>query len=110
MDRAFIAQPFYNTYLKAMNKHFWEWLTEMKRNKRSFAPFNLKVGSGNLFEVVEGVKPKKGLFERGSNYARMDYVLSKTEPKVKALQPEPFLIELFSKATADLVQEKYNFG
>jgi len=109
IDRAFLAQPFYNTYLRSMNKHFWDWLTEMKRNKRSFAPFNLKVGYNNLFEVIEGVKAKKGLFERGSNYSRMDYVLSKDEPKIKALKQDAFFLELFSKATEDLVKEKFNF-
>ena len=109
IDRTFMTQPFYNTYLRTMNRHFWEWLNEMKRNKRSFAPFNLKVDGNKLFDVVEGVKPKSGLFERGANYARMDYILSKTEPKIKTRKPEQFFVELFDRSTEELVRDKFAF-
>lgn len=109
IDRTFMTQPFYNTYLRTMNRHFWDWLNEMKRNKRSFAPFNLKIDGNKLFEVVEGVKAKSSLFERGSNYARMDYILSKTEPKIKTRKPEVFFVELFDQSTSELVKDKYGF-
>ncbi|MFB5944301.1 hypothetical protein [Albibacterium profundi] len=107
IDRQFLGQPFFNTYIRTINKHFWEWLTELKRNKRSFAPFDLKVGYNNLFELVADSKPKKGLFERGSNYSRLDYLLSKVEPKIKAKDQDTFFIELFDKALENATKEKF---
>ena len=109
IDRVFLSGAFYNQYLRNFNTAFLEWLTEMKRNKRSFAPFNLKVSNRNLFEVIEGLKPKKGLFERGSSYKRIDYLLSKVEPKIKAEQQAAKFMTLFDLALSQLIKEKYNF-
>lgn len=107
IDKQFLGQPFFNTYVRSINKHYWEWLTELKKNKRSFAPFDLKVGYNNLFELVTDIKPKKGLFERGSNYSRVDYILSRTEPKIKTKDRDAFFIELFDRALQDVTREKF---
>lgn len=109
IDRVFLSGAFYNQYIRSFNTAFLEWLTEMKRNKRSFAPFNLKVSNRNIFEVIEGVKPRRGLFERGASYKRIDYLLSKIEPKIRSEQQADKFMTLFDRAMGQLVSEKYNF-
>lgn len=109
IDSQFLNQPFYASYLKNFNERFVEWLEEMSRNMRGFAPFNLNVGSNNLFEFVVGISPKISFLEKGSNYARMNHILAKNEPKVGNPNVEQKLMSLFYLATEELVKEKFNF-
>ena len=109
IDRQFLNQPFYNSYLRNFNERFVEWLNEMSGNARAFSPFNLNVGTNNLFDLVVGIPPKSGLFEKGTNYTRFDHILAKVEPGVGNPNVEQKFLSLFYKATEKLVTEKFNF-
>ncbi len=105
------SQPFLGTYLKKFNHFYFEWLKEMSINSRSFEPLNTDANDTNLFDLVKGVKPKKGLLERGGkNYDRYNYILSKQERNIKKTDSfEQQFVDLFFTSTEELVKEKFNF-
>lgn len=106
-----LTRPFIGTYLQNFNRYFVEWLTEMSTNRRSFEALNLQANDSNLFDMVKGVKPKKGFFERGGqNYNRYNYILSDVAKNVKKANSfEQQFMELFYTSTERLVKEKFNF-
>ncbi len=107
--KTFFGTPFYNE-VKLFNKDFAEWLMELARNKRSFAPFNLNSDDSNLFEMVRGVTPKIGFFEKGGkNYERYNFIISKADKELQLNSKEQYFMSLFYNATELLVNEKYNF-
>jgi len=72
---------------------------------------NTDANDTNLFDLVKGVKPKKGLLERGGkNYDRYNYILSKQERNIKKTDSfEQQFVDLFFTSTEELVKEKFNF-
>ncbi len=104
----FVSDSFYNN-LKTFNSYFTEWLAELSKNKRSFSPYNLNANDDNLFEMVNGLKPKTGFLEKGKNYGRFDYMLSKMLTDTKSNSKEQYFMSLFYNTTEELVKEKYNF-
>lgn len=107
--KTFFGKPFYND-LKLFNKSFVEWLQELEKNRKSFKPFNLNADDSNLFQMVNGIKPKKGLLDQGGdNYGRYNHIISKEHTQIPYNSQEQYFISLFYKATETLVNEKYNF-
>ncbi|MCD7977454.1 MAG: hypothetical protein LUG51_09935 [Tannerellaceae bacterium] len=109
IDKTFMSHPFYNRYITGFNKLFKEWLSELSTNHRAFAPFNLDVNQHNLFEIVKGVKPSSSFLEKGKNFGRFDYILSKKEMKATNTSVEQKFMDLFYVSTKELVKEKFKF-
>ena len=108
---AFLSQPFYREDLGGFNKHFWKWLQELDRNKRSFEPFNLSEGKRGLFGKIIGFEPSKSWnpFEM-KDYVLFESVLNSLESKDKSPTAEEKLLSLFSKATEEIAKEKFNIN
>jgi hypothetical protein len=105
IDNNFLSSTFYQSDLLSIKTAYFDWLNEMSTNKRAFIPFELSLGKNNLFNIVNGEKPKRTVFS--NNYALFDSILNKQ--KVNGSKEQRF-IELFYKATEQLVtKEKFNF-
>lgn len=110
IDGSFLSSSFYNNYLSYMNQSFEEWLVEMARNKRSFAPFELN--PEKLSEVIKDVETKKGLFgkkqfdnkefEAALNSAEKGNTYATVEQKFMSI-----LYEATKKLLADYYQNEY---
>jgi hypothetical protein len=59
--------------------------------------------------MVNGLKPKTSFLEKGKNYGRFDYMLSKKLTDSKSNSQEQYFMSLFYNTTEELVKEKYNF-
>ncbi len=83
--------------VNAFHIAFFEWLSEMDGNKRSFAPFNLE--SKSLSKLVKDESAKN------VSPAVMDSYLNKQS--VKNMNPQDHFMELFYRATKQLVEDKF---
>lgn len=108
LDKNFFNGDFFTEVTK-LHDDYHVWLSEMSSNERSFKPFN-EERTNPLFDIVNGKAPSKyypHLFTR--NYALVDSILNKRWPKWnKAATREQKFMELFFRATEDLVKHKYN--
>ena len=94
--------------LESFNSFFEEWLKELSDNRRAFIPFNLGVGSSNLFEMVEGKAAQKSWNPLGAkNMSLYDDHLNSAEKKVGDLPISEKFMAVFYKATESLISKKY---
>lgn len=105
-DSAFLHSQFMKE-ISALQNDFVTWLTEMDNNKRRLSIFELVNTKNGLFEIVKGKSPKK-LFTIKSNYALFDDILNKQNVPATSKTEQQFM-ELFYKATNELVEKKFNF-
>ncbi len=66
-DNSFLSGEFFSQDLRQFNQRFLEWMQEMAKNERGFAPFNFEVGSEFLHTLIQGVQQKKkrrGIFKK----------------------------------------------
>jgi hypothetical protein len=105
----FLTGDFYSGYLKRFRSYFEQWLKELSGNRRSFNPFNLEVDSKHIFDVVNGYKPRIGMFESGSNYSRIQHHANHSQNNMANLSPENKYVSVMFQATKKTVEEKYNF-
>lgn len=108
LDKNFFNGDFYTDVIKLHNDYHL-WLNEMASNVRAFKPFN-EERTNPLFDIVNGKSPSKyylNLFKR--NYALVDNILNKRwKGWNKAATREQKFMEVFFRATEDLVKHKYN--
>jgi Tubulin like len=76
LPEEFNSHPYYQALRSFFEKHFMEWLQELKRNSRSFAPFNL---GGNFNTLIEGKPIKTGIFNKGLSEGYFETALDKSE-------------------------------
>ena len=106
IDNSFTTSYFNTSVLAPFNKGFEDWLNEMARNERGFAPFNLSTPI--LSELLNGMKTKRNFIgrEKRIEYADFNHELNafsgKNYPSV-----ETKLIEAFSGATDVLLPNFY---
>ena len=97
-------------YLKSFSESYRTWLTEMAQNERSLNLFNMNCGD-KPFDVVNGISEKKKFFEKNKNYNKVNATLAKkgeeTAKVVKDSYPS-FFMEMFSRATDSLINDKLN--
>lgn len=92
--------------LDAVQAQFIEWLEEMEKQRRKFTPFNLT--SSSAFDFIKG-DLNTGVSKdfRYKNWAKMDNELNSQIGKTdKALENEKQFIELFFRATEELINYK----
>ncbi len=104
-DKNFFSQPFFKN-LEIFIGDTFAWYKELKENYRSFEPFNLDAQKDALFEFVHGIKPAK-VASLDSNYKLFDNRLNKhVNDAMKAQSAEQQFVELFYRATNQLIEEK----
>ncbi len=107
LDANFFVSDYYRTFTEFL-AFYHEWLNEMAFNTRAFKPFNVDRVKP-LFDMVEGQSPKKMSRTISSEYALFDSVLNgsfKNWNKVSTREQK--FVELFFRATEELVNKKYN--
>lgn len=108
LDKNFFNGDFFQMVINVQHTYY-EWLNEMAQNERSFKPFN-EERTNPLFDIVNGKAASKyfpHLFTR--NYALVDSILNTPWRNWnKAATREQKFMELFYRATEDLVKHKYN--
>jgi hypothetical protein len=57
LDKKYFNSAKYKNEIKEFNRHFEEWLSEMKNNKPKFSPFE-DVGWENALNLIKGDEPK----------------------------------------------------
>jgi hypothetical protein len=106
LDSSFFTGDFYKDLMELLDS-YREWLVEMADNNRAFKPFNIDRVKP-LFDMVVGKAPAK-MRKLSSNYALCDSVLNSNWSRWnKAAAREQKFIELFYRATKELVEHKYN--
>lgn len=106
LDSSFFTGDFYKDLMELLDS-YREWLVEMADNNRAFKPFNIDRVKP-LFDMVVGKAPAK-MRKLSSNYALCDSVLNSNWSRWnKAAAREQKFIELFYRATKNLVEHKYN--
>lgn len=110
INQMFVSSPFYQNHLSSFNRHFSNWLHELKNNKRAFVPFNTSVDKGNLFEFISGVRPRSHWNPLAKdNYVLYDEELNKAERSAGSPSAEQKFMNIFYRATDALVKRKFNF-
>jgi hypothetical protein len=59
-------------------------------------------------ELIRGFKFKRGVFGDNFDYSDIDNMLNKSSNQIPTVEQEPQLVELFYRATQNLVKEKFN--
>lgn len=107
-DDNFLNGEFFQTELLDIKTAFLEWLNEMSKNYRAFTPYDLRMKKNDVFSMIKGETPAKGMFFSKSNYALFDDKLNAKQDKVKRdASKEQIFIELFYSAIDDLVRTKF---
>lgn len=93
--------------LKSFLQTYKEWLKELSNTKRRLNLFNLDCGD-KPFELVTDRPPKQGGF---FNFGKKDYdafygALNKAAQDIRGDKASSILIEMFSRATKKLVEDK----
>ncbi len=103
-DSTFFNSQYMKT-LRAFQNDFCEWLSEMDNNVRKLSLYELS-NTKKAFNIIKGIDPKS-LFKLESNYALFDTFLNKYTgtPTNKQL----YFVDLFYKATKEIVEKKFNF-
>lgn len=91
--------------LESVQKKFVEWLIELQDQERKFQPFNLV--TPNATDFVKGMEIMKNSSAGCSNWAMVDNELNRqVASKKEELEDENYFIELFFRATEDLINFK----
>lgn len=89
------------------------WLTEMERNSRSFAPFNLK-GYNNIFHSITGYEPKKigfvgGFFGNKDGFVLIDDEIAKASKNLeKRLSDNDYFMNVHWLAIDKAINKRLN--
>jgi len=102
--------------LNGFNSHYWDWLVEMARNKRSFQPFDLgftqhDIHKVDLFKLTNGFDEKKFItgLPGKKHFAYFDHLLNKAERKIGDIPQSQKFMSIFYLAAAEFVSKKFNF-
>ena len=109
IDLSFLDGHFYDTLLRTFNGRFEEWLTELARNERAFAPFEFS--TSQLQNFVKGyTQTKRNIWGKEIpdkwDYSDYDATIDRIEKSMTELSSEKKFIALFSKATTELIKKR----
>ncbi len=106
LDGHFISEIFCKDYLFPFFNDFYNWLEELNTNNRGFSPFNLAPGIAlNVF--IKGKKIEVGFLKSGLSYDRFDDYLNKYSKNEQYKTKELKLMEMFCKATSEILEKEY---
>jgi len=97
--------------LKTLQAEFINWLAELEdiKHSRKFSPFELNTNK-NLMELIHNFDFNRRIFGDKFDYSDIDNELneiSKQRKNLPEINAEPQLVELFYRATNNLVKEKF---
>lgn len=102
----FLNEDFYRK-LSRFNDYFWEWLHEMNKNERGFAPFTLAQET-DIFNSIKGLKPHKSWLDKTNNYERITAFLNKKAKNMNtSSSTENRFMDVFYETTEELMADKY---
>lgn len=106
-DEPFFTQDFYRKLEKFLQS-YEGWLAEMAGNRRSFRPFRLEARGKEIFNIVQGIEPKRdSLFaNKGFNYIDAKLIGVKKKATLGSKGMEARFVELFAQALDEVVKEK----
>ena len=108
IDSSFTTSSFYKNHLKDFNQFYFDWLNEMSKNKRGFAPFNLSPSI--LSEFLNGITTRRALMGKKTfNYGKFVEYLNKVEQDDAYQTVEKKFITIFHKATGRLLTDYYDY-
>lgn len=99
---------FKRSQLDAIASLYYSWLQEVGSNARAFIPFKA-ANESRPFDIVTGYEEKRGGFLSKKDYALFNEKLNKASQACKASSPEAKVLEIFFKATQDIVNDKFKF-
>lgn len=106
LSSSFLSSDFF-TRLRSFNDFYWEWLQQMKKNERGFGPFTMEEDTNDIFDSVQGIKLKNGVFLGKKNYEKYTTSLNSATKSINnASSLENRFLENFYIATDNLVKEK----
>jgi len=106
LDNIFFTSDFIRT-IEKFHIEYLAWLSEMTTQQRAFMPFILHKKDDKVFDLVKGIAPKK-LITIDSNYNLFNNRLNGQKGESTIGNKEQQFVELFYKATEQLVKEKFN--
>lgn len=106
LDSSFTSSAFFRNYLQDFNQTFEDWLNELARNKRAFAPFNM---DAPLEDLIRDIKPKGGFFSKKVDYNYFIDRLNAVEKGKSFPSAERKFIALFHEATNEVLTKKYDY-
>ncbi len=92
------------TNIVKFNDFFKSWLEELSKNRPAFMPFNLSSSKNFMRDGVSNITFKISWNQK--SYVRFDDRLNKHESRIKGLSKEQKFVELFNRATDELVSNK----
>ncbi len=106
----FLVTEFYRQQLSRYNLRFKEWLDEMARNTRSFAPYNQDTTM--LHNLISGFTPMKKTLLGGEKpnewyYEDYNHELNEQDVKLPVMEIEQRFMALFYNATKLLFQKRF---
>jgi len=104
IDRKFIQDTFFRTYLTEFLESFEEWLSEMSKNRRSFSPFNF---NSAVQAFIADKQLKSGWFSREIDHNYFDNELSKESKGKSYKSSSQKLVKLFHDTTKEILTTKF---
>ncbi len=100
------STPYFKELI-AFLRTYKEWLKELSDNKRSLNLFNLDCGD-KPFELVTDRKPQQGGFLGlgAKDYEALYGALNKASQKVRGDKASSLFVEIYSRATKKMVEDK----
>lgn len=105
IDKSFIHDNFFKTYLTEFLDAYGQWLTEMSENRRGFTPFNI---NSSLDAFIKDRPAKAGWLSK-VDYAMFNNKLSAEVKNKTYHSAEQKLIKLFYETTHTILTEKFGF-
>jgi len=109
LDEDFKNTPFYRYQMNKFFEDFENWLEELRKNNRGFAPFNFNADLSMLINgMPEEIKNKIKFTYDGKRFnSGFDDYLNNFS-KTKYIKPEQKLLDMFYRATKEILEKEYN--
>ena len=106
-----LSTDFYrSSFVKNLQQHLYyyrDWLSELKSNKRSLDLFNLECGD-KPFTVMTDITEKRVMSLKSNYDLFYDELSTVAKKKCQSRKAEDKLLEMYSLATKELYEKKFN--
>lgn len=103
ITREFIGSTFVQSNINEFANHYFDWLEELARNRRGFAPFNMT----NIENMLVDMHPKKSIL-KPFNFDRIRATLNQESRKQQGSTPETKLLDVMHRAGTTILQDYYD--
>ncbi|MBU3742341.1 MAG: hypothetical protein FGM24_08670 [Candidatus Kapabacteria bacterium] len=99
----FIGSTFVQSHLQEFIQLYLDWLEELSRNRRGFAPFNI----GNIENLIADLAPKSSWL-RPFTFERFRETLNEVTKKPTGSTPETKLLDVLHQAATQILARYYD--